>query len=132
MHIDTPIFYSKYRLGLMLMIVVVLAILAKALHFGLWQWFVFALTTAFVLAWDYFNHRLLHLVSSDTLWQCLVRTQRQDELWQMEVVKLSNRGLAVSIEAWVVEPSQHSLCLMIYPDMMNKDDFRKLRAMARF
>lgn len=106
--------------------------LGVALGLGVWQWAVFGLVLAGVAFWRHSQNTPVHLVSSDGLWQVLMRTPRQDELWQLEIIKLTDRGFGIQIDAFVVEPMPKSLQLMIFSDMMDKENFRQLKAMAQF
>lgn len=131
-HIDTALYPSKYRLMLMAVFVLLVVVLGVALGLGMWQWAVFGLVLVGVGVWTHSQNTPVHLVSSDGLWQVLMRTPRQDELWQLDIIQLTDRGLGIQIDAFVVEPMPKSLRLMIFSDMMDGENFRQLKAMAQF
>lgn len=131
-HIDTALYPSKYRLVLMAVFVLLVVVFGLALGLGWWQWAVFGLVLTGVGFWTYTQNTPVHLVSSDGVWQVLMRTPRQDELWQLEIIKLTDRGFGIQIDAFVLEPMPKRLHFVVYPDMMDWENFRRLRAMARF
>lgn len=131
-HIDTALSLSKYRLMLGAVFVLLVVGLGVALGLGVWQWAVFGLVLVLVVFWTYSQNTPVHLVSSDGLWQVLVRTPRQDELWQMDVHRLSDLGVCIVIDGTAVEPMERAVRFVIFLDMMDRDDYRKLRVMARF
>lgn len=132
MHFDAPIYPSKYRLVLMVGFVFLVAVLGVALGLGWWQWAVFGLVLIGVGFWITSYNRLLHLVSSDDLWECLIATYRQEEVWQVRVSSLRDLGFCVVIDGMAIEPVSQSVRFVIFADMLDGDDYRRLRAMARF
>lgn len=132
MHIDTALYPSKYRLMLMAVFVLLVVVFGVALGLGMWQWAVFGLVLMGVAFWLHSQNTPVHLVSSDGLWQVLMRTPRQDELWQMDVHNLSDLGVCIVIDGDVVVPMERSVRFVIFKDMMDVNDYRKLRVLARF
>lgn len=132
MHFDTPIYPSKYRLMLMAVFVLLVVGLGVALGLGVWQWVVFGFVLVGVGFWITSYHRLEHLVSSDDLWECLIATYRQEEVWQVRVSGLCDLGFCVVIDGVVIEPVNRSVQFVIFADMLDCDEYRRLRAMARF
>lgn len=132
MHIDSPIYFSIYRLFVMAVFVLMVVVLATGLLTALWQWVVLAVLVVSVCIFVITNHQLLHIVSSDKLWECLVRTARQNELWQVRIDKMVDYGFCVVLDGTSVEPMTQSVRFVIFKDMLNDDDYRKLRVMARF
>lgn len=108
------------------------AVLGAALGLGWWQWAVFGLVLIGVGFWITSYNRLLHLVSSDDLWECLMATYRQEEVWQVRVSGLRDLGFCVVIDGMAIEPVSQSVRFVIFADMLDGDDYRRLRAMARF
>lgn len=130
--IDARVHASKYQLLLMVGFVLLVGILGVASHLRVWQWAAFAVMVAILAYWQLGQNRLLHLVSDDELWECLIDTYKNEQIWQVDVHTLVDFGWCVMLKGWVVEPMQQSVRFVIFADMMDEDMYRRLKVMARF
>ncbi|MDO5650770.1 MAG: hypothetical protein Q4G13_01355 [Moraxella sp.] len=109
-----------------------------------WQWSVFTLSV--LLVWWLYRIRevrVIQLISPNGGvwgdWQLVVqsktpkiKTADDAQLWQAELIKLTNMSVCIVFEFWVYEPMPRPLTVRIYPDQATQDEWRQLCKMVRF
>ncbi len=134
-HLDAKIVPSYAYYIAIILFVAVLIVLGLALKLVWWHFLVVAGLLTILLWSEKGKPKLCHLVSAwsdDMLWQAMVSTYRQQELWQFYVNGLDDYGLCVVLECYVVEPMTQKIRFVVVQDMMADEDYRRLRALARF
>lgn len=139
LRIDTAIWPASYlRLLLYSGLTAVMVVLAWLASLLLWQYVLILIVTAAVIIYLTLSRPiLLHLSQPplshriDQHWQLLLRTGRDDELWQAQLIAVSGYRWAISFEFNVVEPYQRSLSVTIFRDQVSPEQWRELNILAR-
>ena len=66
----------------------------------------------------------------DQHWQLLIRTSRDDALWQAHLSELHRYPLCIHFKFSIIEPYQRGLSVTIFRDQVSAEEWRKLNILA--
>lgn len=138
LRIDTPIRPpSHLRSALYATLIAVMGLLAWLAQLSLTQYVFLLIISAGVACYLALTRPiLLHLSQPplqhrvDQHWQLLIRTSRDDALWQAHVSELHRYPLFIHFKFSIIEPYQRGLSVTIFRDQVSADEWRKLNILA--
>ena len=138
LRIDTPIKPSSHlRTALYASLIVVMGLLAWLAQLSLSQNVLLLIVSAGVACYLALTRPiLLHLSQPplqhrvDQHWQLLMRTSRDDALWQAHLSKLHRYPLCIHFEFSIIEPYQRSLSVTVFRDQVSAREWKKLNILA--
>lgn len=133
--LDANIGKSYYRKLILFGLMAIIAVLGLRLGLVWWHYGLLLVILGFLLWSDAYRVRIVHLVSPvgcDKIWQCKVETLQGEELWQAELLEAYDYGLCMALTMAIKEPKQEKVRWLIFADMMDKDDFRRLKLLTAF
>ena len=138
LRIDTPIKPTSHlRSALYATLIAVMGLLAWLAQLSLTQYVLLLIISAGVACYLALTRPiLLHLSQPplqhrvDQHWQLLIRTSRDDALWQAHLSELHRYPLCIHIKFSIIEPYQRGLSVTIFRDQMSAEEWRKLNILA--
>lgn len=138
LRIDTPIKPTSHlRSGLYATLIAVMGLLAWLAQLSLAQYVLLLITSAGVTCYLALTRPiLLHLSQPplqhrvDQYWQLLIRTSRDDALWQAHLSELHRYPLCIHFKFSIIEPYQRGLSVTIFRDQVSAEEWRKLNILA--
>ena len=128
---------SQLRTVLYASLIAVMGLLAWLAQLSLAQYVLLLIVSAGVACYLALTRPiLLHLSQPplqhrvDQHWQLLIRTSRDDALWQAHLSKLHRYPLCIHFEFTIIEPYQRVLSLTIFRDQVSVEEWRKLNILA--
>ncbi|WP_352337100.1 hypothetical protein [Psychrobacter sp. 16-MNA-CIBAN-0192] len=138
LRIDTAIKPSSHlRTALYASLIVVMGLLAWLAELSLAQNVLLLIVSAgFACYLALIRPILLHISQPplqhrvDQHWQLLMRTSRDDALWQAHLSKLHRYPLCIHFEFSIIEPYQRSLSFTVFRDQVSAREWRQLNILA--
>lgn len=138
LRIDTPIKPTSHlRSALYATLIAVMGLLAWLAQLSLTQYVLLLIISAGVACYLALTRPiLLHLSQPplqhrvDQHWQLLIRTSRDDALWQAHLSELHRYPLCIHFKFSIIEPYQRGLSVTIFRDQVSAEEWRKLNILA--
>ena len=138
LRIDAPIKPTSHlRSALYATLIAVMGLLAWLAQLSLTQYVLLLIISAGVACYLALTRPiLLHLSQPplqhrvDQHWQLLIRTSRDDALWQAHLSELHRYPLCIHFKFSIIEPYQRGLSVTIFRDQVSAEEWRKLNILA--
>lgn len=138
LRIDTAIKPASYlRLLLYVGLASAMLVLAWLASLALWQYVLILTISATVISYLALSRPiLLHLSQPpldqrlDKHWQLMIRTPRDDELWQAGLSAVQRYHWFISFDFVVVEPYRRAFSVIVFRDQVSPEQWRQLNILA--
>lgn len=138
LRIDMPIKpSSRLRTALYASFITAMGLLAWLAQLSLAQYVLLLIVTAGVACYLALTRPILLHISQPPLqhrvdqhWQLLMRTSRDDALWQAHLSKLHRYPSCIHFEFSIIEPHQRALSVTIFRDQVTVQEWRQLNILA--
>lgn len=134
LRLDAPIRHSWYKKILFGLVITVTLILMHAINVTIGA-YVALIAVSLILWWiDAQKIALCHIAQTqdDKLWQFLVATHRGNQLWQGNIVHMTDCPYYVVLDVHIIEPRPYNIRWTIFKDSVDMDCFRHLKVLSRF
>lgn len=138
MRIDTRIkAYSRYQIGIMIALLLVLIIFAWLASLTLWQYMLLAMVIVIAALGAAVSYRpLVGLTQPELIrplqsqWQLVIATS-QEQLWSAQLVQAQDYGIAVVLRFAVIHPRPRSLSCAIFCDQVSMQTWHQLKVLGQ-
>ena len=138
LRIDTPIRpSSRLRVALYAGLISAMMLLAWFAHLSLAQYVLLLIVSAGVFCYLALTRPILLHISQPPLqhrvdqhWQLLMRSSRDDALWQAHLYRLHRYPFCIHFQYRIVEPYQRALSITIFRDQVSAEEWQQLNILA--